>query len=89
MNQVTHHGERPGGDLPLRAAVRPDLLAFDRVEIKYRDHSEVLTPQAFLEMPLDERIDLSMQRRLRFLLRDKEVGSREALRSLMHAAARE
>jgi hypothetical protein len=69
--------------------VRPDRLAFDRVEVTTGTQVSILAPDAFLALPVDERIRLNMERRLRFLRGDVVVPPPEAMRSLMRAMSSE
>jgi hypothetical protein len=61
-------------------------LAFDSVTISDSLGNRLLTAGEFLLLPLDQRIRLNFQRRLRFYRGSSEVPAPEALRSMVAAA---
>lgn len=75
----TPETEAPG------VSVRRSALAFDRVEIAEPRGTYTVSAAEFLEVPIDQRIRLNLEKRLKFLRGDEVVPGPEAMRSLMGA----
>lgn len=86
MTGARHRWGWTAGAERARTPVYQDQLAFDRVVVEDDAGSRELSVEQFLEMPLDRRIRLNFERKLRFSRGGAEVPSSEALRSLMAAA---
>lgn len=71
----------------IQSHVDGHLLNFDRVELSRAEGVESLSPAVFLTIPIDERIRLTLDRRLRFFRGQEIVPTPDAMRSLMRAAA--
>ena len=63
--------------------IDPNELSFDSILIRQSDRGYNLMPlEEFLALPVDRRIDLIMDRRIRFVRGDDEVSPYTALQSL-------
>lgn len=68
------------------AALRLELVIFDRVVLTGDDGPRTLALTEFLALPLHERIRLNFERKLDFLAGANRVEPADALKSLMKAA---
>ena len=59
------------------------LLCFDMILVrKAGDHYNAITVEAFAALPVDERIRLIMEKRVRFLAEEVDVPVYQAIKSL-------
>lgn len=70
---------------PVPRSTRPehDELAFDTILVRQSDRGyNLYSLESFLALPVDERIEMILDRRIRFLDGEKEVSPYAALDSL-------